>query len=254
MPKPSVLDEALISNGLLTPAGFCRSLDTVVRELNETKHSGLRMTPITKHADDGYPLTVLPDAALATALIRRETGWLSKAGIKFNNVVYWHPALMGHELEDIEIGWLATHPEFIDVFDPNHVDEGEEPEWLCRAGPMEWTSREFANRVYQARKHQIKTVAGLDKRAAQLRAQLSSDRLTPITTTEAGASARAADATGTAPAARLPEAQYEVVDAASHPDAPQHHVAAPHPTKSKAFAAREQESNDWWDTTTADEN
>lgn len=105
---------------------------------------------------------------VALALMRRARDpKIGKAGIEFLGVLYFAPELIAHIGETVEIGWLEQRPDYIEVFDPNHCSG--EPEWLCRATPASEATKAFANRVDEARRHDVEWLGSVELGARRIR-------------------------------------------------------------------------------------
>lgn len=155
----------------LTVREFARDLGVQVKIFNaERYHRGIKATPDSKAAQCHLERERLDPELVARALMRREKSvTLTNDGIEFLGVKYFHHAFIGHVGETVEIGWLEQHPEYIEVFDPNHATG--EATWMCRARPASEATKGMAGRVYAARRHAMEFLSTVQAVARAMEAQ-----------------------------------------------------------------------------------
>lgn len=155
----------------LTLREFAREIgNEITRYHTATFHRGIKTTPLLKAAGCHLERERLDLEFVARALMRREKkATIHGNGIEFLGVWYFHHALIGHVGEPAEIGYLDQHPEYIEVFHPDHTTG--EMEWLCRATPAAEATKAMAGRVYTARTHALESLRSAESAAKRIAAE-----------------------------------------------------------------------------------
>lgn len=159
---------------VLTTSEFARELDRAIRTHNATRHRGIDREPLSAWRNAGKEITRAEERDVALALLRREPVNIDLHGrVPVNGVEYIGKASIAHRGEPLEAGWLATRPEFIELFDPTERRLGG---YLGRCTPLDETSGKLAGLVERVRDREIATVRDADSRASQLRQELALTR------------------------------------------------------------------------------
>jgi hypothetical protein len=153
---------------LLTTIELARAIDEGIRDLMTRNHRTLKAAPLEVWRDSGVELPKVSERKIALALLRRDPVTVGKDGIALNGLKYQGPPTFARVGDRLEAGWLATRPDFIELFEP----DGElEDCWLGRLETISVASTKYARAVRDARTFQVETVERAERRAGELRAE-----------------------------------------------------------------------------------
>ena len=153
---------------LLTTVEFALALEPAIREANTRLHRGIRTSPLEKWRSSAGSAEPVSERHVALTLLRREGVTVVRTGVELNGITYQGKATFGHVGDRLEAGWLATRPDFIELFDPARPTSDD---WLGRLEPLTSASNKLSTAVKDARTYQIETVARAQRGADRLRSE-----------------------------------------------------------------------------------
>lgn len=153
---------------LLTTVELARALEPAIREANTRRHRGIRTSPLEKWRSTAGSAEPVSERHVALTLLRREGVTVGRAGVELNGITYQGKPTFGHVGDRLEAGWLATRPDFIELYDPARP-MGED--WLGRLEPLSSASNKLSTAVKNARTYQIETVERAQRGADRLRSE-----------------------------------------------------------------------------------
>lgn len=153
---------------LLTTVEFARALEPVIREANARRHRSIHTSPLEKWRSSAGSAEPVSERHVALTLLRREGVTVVRAGVELNGITYQGKPTFGHVGDRLEAGWLATRPDFIELYDPARP-AGED--WLGRLEPLTSASNKLSTAVKDARTYQIETVERAQRGADKLRSE-----------------------------------------------------------------------------------
>lgn len=151
-----------------TTIEFAKLVDGAIREYNATRHRGIKTSPIARLLASGRSFEAVPEREVALALLRREDVTVTRAGVELNGILYQGAATAAHVGDRLEAGWLATRPDFIELFDPARP---KAEQWLGHLRAMPAASDRLSGAIKEARRLQIETVERAEQGARALRAR-----------------------------------------------------------------------------------
>lgn len=158
----------------LTTIEFARAIDQAIHEYNAKLHRSIRQTPLSAWHETAGEIVPVAERDVALALLRREPVNVDSHGrVELNGVEYIGKGSIAHRGEPLEVGWLATRPEMVELFRPTERGYGE---YLGRCTPLDEASGKLAGLVEQVRDREITTVRAADARAEELRKELRLQR------------------------------------------------------------------------------
>ena len=152
---------------IATTVEFARYVEDAVRDYNTTRHRGVKTTPLAKWRACPSTVETVSDRRIALALLRREDVTVTRAGVELNGITYQGLATATHVGDTLEAGWLASHPEFVDLFDPARR---ESEQWLGRLQAMPAASDRLSGAIRDARTKLVETWERAEGRGRELRA------------------------------------------------------------------------------------
>lgn len=153
----------------MTTTEFAAEVGLAIRDYNSKLHRSLKGSPLTAWRDADVQATPVPERDVALTLLRRDEVAVTRQGVEINGVMYQGRATFSRIGETLEAGWLATRPDFIELFDPLAIPSER---WLGRLEPLDQVSRKLSNEVRRVRDREIETVERAQRRAKELREEL----------------------------------------------------------------------------------